>query len=70
MTNGNKIIIKENHMLSDNQYRMVMIWVVSFIVQAAILYFIYPDKFNSKWFLIALVLNIFYNISFFKLFSD
>lgn len=56
--------------LTENQYRMVLIWFVSFMVQATILYFIFPKKFDTKWFLMCMMLNVMYNISFFKLFSD
>lgn len=56
--------------LTENQYRMVLIWFVSFMVQATILYLMFPDKFDTKWFMMCVVLNVMYNISFFKLFSD
>ena len=64
------INIKEYYELSENQSRMILIWVVAFLCQATILYLFYPDNFNTKWFLLALSLNIMYNISFYKLFSS
>lgn len=62
--------IREYCDLSENQYRMVIIWFVSFMVQATVLYLMFPEKFNTKWFLMCMALNIMYNISFFKLFSE
>ncbi len=56
--------------LSENQFRMVIIWFISFLVQSTVLYLMFPDKFDTKWFFMAMTLNIMYNISFFKLFSE
>lgn len=54
--------------LNEEQTVLIVSWIMSFLLQALVLYTMHNDKFDAKWFAICLVLNIMYNISYFKLF--
>ncbi len=54
--------------LSEEQTVLVVSWILSFLLQSIVLYTLHNEKFNTKWFFVCLVLNVLYNISYFKLF--
>jgi hypothetical protein len=55
--------------LSEDQYMLVIIWVISFLTQVLALYLLHPKKFKIDLFIMGLVLTIFYSITYYKLFA-
>jgi hypothetical protein len=56
--------------LSDNQYNLIIIYTICFIVQTLCLLYLNPYKFNMKWFLLCFIAAIFYNVTYYKFFSE
>lgn len=56
--------------LSDNQYNLILIYSISFIVSTLCLYYFSPHKFDIKWGIICFIMAILYNISYYKFFSE
>ena len=55
--------------LTDTEQKIVLFWVLFFIIQVTIIYVIYSDRFKTEWLPITLILYILYNIALFKMFS-
>jgi hypothetical protein len=62
--------MKEAFDLSDNQYNLIVIFNICFIVQTICLYYLNPEKFNMKWCIICFITAFMYNIAYYKFFSD
>lgn len=63
-------ILKKALDLSDNQYNLIIIYVVCFIVQTICLLYLNPEKFNITWCFLCFISVVFYNVAYYKLFSE
>lgn len=55
--------------LSDDMRIIILFWLAYFLLQVLILYILFQDRFQGKWFPVCIILYISYNIAFFKMFS-
>ena len=62
--------LKESLELSDNQYNLIVIYSISFIVSTICMYFLSPHKFDWKWGIICFIMAFLYNIAYYKFFSE
>lgn len=62
-------LIKEVLELTDNQYNLVVIYLVSFLTSTVCLYIINPKSFNVKWGIITFIFAVMYYVSYYKFFS-
>jgi len=62
--------IKKLFFITDNQCNLVIIYFISFLVQAIALYLMSPDKFRINIVIPLLLINIIYNSLYFKMMSE
>lgn len=55
--------------LSEEQYILVTIWIISFLTQVLALYLLYPKKFKMDLFVLGFGLTVLYSIVYYKLFA-
>lgn len=56
--------------LTDNQYNLIVIYMICFVVQSLCLIYLNPSKFNMTWCMLCFASALFYNVAYYKFFSD
>ena len=65
-----RYILKETFDLDDNQYKLIILAVLTFIFQAIVFYILDPNQFKCKWAFICFITLFAYNIAYYKFFLN
>jgi hypothetical protein len=63
-------ILKETFDLDDNQYKLIVLAILTFIFQAAVFYVLDPNNFKYKWAILCFFTLFAYNIAYYKFFLN
>jgi len=57
----------DSRYLNGAEQKIILFWLIFFLTQTLILYLLFKDRFQKKWFPVVLMLYILYNIFFLKM---
>lgn len=60
--------IKEIIGVTNGQFNLIIIGLMTLLFQLVVFYYLNPAKFNIKWALFMIILSLIYNIIYFKFF--